>query len=159
MAHRIGVEHAVGRRGGLLHAHRRRMQELVHDLRGERLDRATLARAERAQSALGTLELRCPDRLCACTKGGNCGHDVERELPRAEALGLVTKVVPAANLASEAEALSRNLLTRRATALQGIKEFLKHASRMDPASATVYSSALNATLTASAPPPPSEPHR
>jgi enoyl-CoA hydratase/carnithine racemase len=78
---------------------------------------------------------------------------------RAEALGLVTKVVPAANLAGEAETLSQSLLSRRATALQGIKEFLKHASHMDPASATVYSSALNATLTASAPPPPSEPHR
>jgi hypothetical protein len=50
-------------------------------------------------------------------------------------------------------------LSRRATALQGIKEFLTFASRMDPASATAYSSALNATLTASAPPPPREPHR
>jgi enoyl-CoA hydratase/carnithine racemase len=78
---------------------------------------------------------------------------------RAEALGLVTKVVPPANLANEAEALSESLLSRRATALHGIKEFLKFSSRMDPASATAYSSALNATLTASAPPPPSEPHR
>jgi len=72
---------------------------------------------------------------------------------RAEALGLVTKVVPASNLTAEAEALSQSLLSRRAAALQGIKEFLKHSSRMDPASATAYSSALNATLTASAPPP------
>jgi enoyl-CoA hydratase/carnithine racemase len=77
---------------------------------------------------------------------------------RAEALGLVTKVVPASNLAAEAEALSQSLLSRRAAALQGVKEFLKHSSRMDPASASAYSSALNATLTASAP-PPSEPHK
>jgi enoyl-CoA hydratase/carnithine racemase len=78
---------------------------------------------------------------------------------RAEALGLVTKVVPAASLASEAEALSQSLLSRRAASLQGIKEFLKFSSRMDPAGATAYSSALNATLTASAPPPAREPHK
>jgi enoyl-CoA hydratase/carnithine racemase len=72
---------------------------------------------------------------------------------RAELLGLVTKVVPATSLAAEADAYSQNLLSRRVTALRGIKEFLTHASRMDPASATAYSSALNATLTASAPAP------
>jgi enoyl-CoA hydratase/carnithine racemase len=73
---------------------------------------------------------------------------------RAEMLGLVTKVVPAANMAGEADLYSQNLLSRRVTALRGIKEFLTHSSRMDPVSATAYSSALNATLTASAPPPP-----
>jgi enoyl-CoA hydratase/carnithine racemase len=78
---------------------------------------------------------------------------------RAEALGLVTKVVPAASLAAEADALSQSLLSRRVMALRGIKEFLTNASRMDPASATAYSSALNATLMTSAPPPPSEPRR
>ncbi|MGH6768281.1 MAG: enoyl-CoA hydratase/isomerase family protein [Xanthobacteraceae bacterium] len=70
---------------------------------------------------------------------------------RAEALGLVTKVVPSAGLAAEAETLSQSLLSRRAMALQGIKEFLKFSSSMDAASATAYSSALNATLMASAP--------
>ena len=44
----------------------------------------------------------------------------------------------------------------RATSLQGIKEFLKFASRMDPASASAYSATLNAAVTASA---PREPHR
>jgi enoyl-CoA hydratase/carnithine racemase len=78
---------------------------------------------------------------------------------RAEALSLVTKVVPAASLAGEAEAFSQNLLSRRVTALRGIKEFLTNSSRMDPVSAVAYSSALNATLMTSAPPPPSEPHR
>jgi enoyl-CoA hydratase/carnithine racemase len=70
---------------------------------------------------------------------------------RAEALGLVTKVVSAASLAGEAEAMSQNLLSRRTAALHGIKEFLKFSSRMDPLSATAYSSALNATLMISMP--------
>ena len=78
---------------------------------------------------------------------------------RAEALGVVTKVVPAAALGNEAEMLSQSLLSRRAASLQGIKEFLKNSPRMDPASAVSYSSALNATLTVSAPPPPREPHK
>jgi enoyl-CoA hydratase/carnithine racemase len=78
---------------------------------------------------------------------------------RAEMLGLVTKVVPAASLANEAETLSQSLLSRRPAALQGIKEFLKNSSRMDSVSAVAYSSALNATLMTSAPPPPSEPHK
>jgi enoyl-CoA hydratase/carnithine racemase len=70
---------------------------------------------------------------------------------RAEALGLVTKVVKAADLAREAEALSQSIISRPATPLQGIKEYLKFASRMDPASATAFSSVLNAAITSSAP--------
>jgi enoyl-CoA hydratase len=75
---------------------------------------------------------------------------------RAEFLGLVTKVIPSAQLESEAVALSQSLLSRAATSLQGIKDFLKFASRMDPASASAYSATLNAAVTASA---PREPHR
>jgi enoyl-CoA hydratase len=70
---------------------------------------------------------------------------------RAEALGLVTKVVKAAELAREAETLSQSIISRPATPLQGIKEYLKFASRMDPASATAFSSVLNAAITSSAP--------
>jgi enoyl-CoA hydratase/carnithine racemase len=70
---------------------------------------------------------------------------------RAEMLGLVTKVVAAADLAREAHALADSLLSRPAAPLQGIKEFLKFASRMDPASATAFSSVLNAAITSSAP--------
>ena len=70
---------------------------------------------------------------------------------RAELLGLVTKVVKAADLAWEAEALSQSLISRPAAPLQGIKEYLKFASRMDPASATAFSSVLNAAITSSAP--------
>jgi enoyl-CoA hydratase len=70
---------------------------------------------------------------------------------RAEALGLVTKVVKAADLAREAEALSQSIVSRPAAPLQGIKEYLKFASRMDPASATAFSSVLNAAITSSAP--------
>ena len=65
-------------------------------------------------------------------------------------------MIPAAQLASEAEAFSQNLLSRAATSLQGIKEFLKFGSRMDPASASAYSATLNAAVSASA---PREPHR
>jgi enoyl-CoA hydratase/carnithine racemase len=67
------------------------------------------------------------------------------------AMGLVTKVVPAASLASEAEALSQSLLSRNAASLQGIKEYLKFASRMDPASASAFSSVLNAAVSSSQP--------
>jgi len=75
---------------------------------------------------------------------------------RAEALGLVTKVVAPAALEREAEALAQDILSRPPAPLQGIKEFLKHASRMDPASASAYSSVLNAAVTSSA---PREPHK
>jgi enoyl-CoA hydratase/carnithine racemase len=70
---------------------------------------------------------------------------------RAEALGLVTQVVPSADLAGEAEVLSQRLLSRSPVALQGIKEFLKFGNRMDPGSATAYSSVLNAAVSASVP--------
>jgi len=70
---------------------------------------------------------------------------------RAEALGLVTKVVAPSALEAEAESLAQSILSRPAAPLQGIKEFLKHASRMDPASASAYSSVLNAAVTSSAP--------
>ena len=75
---------------------------------------------------------------------------------RAEALGLVTQVVPPPALEREAENLTQGILSRPATPLQGIKEFLKFASRMDPASASAYSSVLNAAVTTSA---PREPHK
>jgi len=67
----------------------------------------------------------------------------------AEALGLVTKVVAPDKLAAEAETLSQSLLSRSAASLQGIKEYLKFASRMDPASASAFSSILNAGISSS----------
>jgi enoyl-CoA hydratase/carnithine racemase len=70
---------------------------------------------------------------------------------RAQALGLVTTVVAPEALESEAEKLAQSLLSRPAAPLQAIKEYLKFASRMDPASATAFSSVLNAAVTASAP--------
>jgi enoyl-CoA hydratase/carnithine racemase len=70
---------------------------------------------------------------------------------RAEMLGLVTKVVPPADLTKEAEMLSQDLLSRSAASLQGIKEYLKFASRMDPGAATAYSSVLNAAVSSSQP--------
>jgi enoyl-CoA hydratase len=70
---------------------------------------------------------------------------------RAEMLGLVTRVVATADLQREAETLSESLLSRPAAPLQAIKEYLKFASRMDPASASAFSSVLNAAVTTSAP--------
>jgi enoyl-CoA hydratase/carnithine racemase len=70
---------------------------------------------------------------------------------RAEALGLVTQLVASAALESEAEKLSQSLLDRQAGSLQGIKEYLKFASRMDPASASAFSSVLNAAVSSSQP--------
>jgi enoyl-CoA hydratase len=70
---------------------------------------------------------------------------------RAEMLGLVTKVVAPADLAKEADALAQDLLSRSAASLQGIKEYLKFASRMDPGAATAYSSVLNAAVSSSQP--------
>jgi enoyl-CoA hydratase len=75
---------------------------------------------------------------------------------RAEMLGLVTKVVAPAQLQSEAEALTQSLLSRPAAPLQAIKEYLKFASRMDPASASAFSSVLNAAVTTSG---RTEPHK
>src|SRR5712675_1330131 len=75
---------------------------------------------------------------------------------RAEALGLVTKLVASAVLEREAESLAQSILSRPAAPLQGIKEYLKFASRMDPASASAYSSVLNAAVTSSA---PRDPHK
>lgn len=75
---------------------------------------------------------------------------------RAEFMGVVTKVVPAGELDSEAVALSQSLLSRAATSLQGIKEFLKFGSRMDPPSASSFAATLNAAVTTSS---PREPHR
>jgi len=71
-------------------------------------------------------------------------------------LGLVTKLVPPEQLAGETQELTQMILTRHAIPLQGIKEFLKFASRMDPGSAIAYSSALNAAVSASV---PRDPHR
>jgi enoyl-CoA hydratase len=75
---------------------------------------------------------------------------------RAEFLGLVTKVVAPTQLQAEAESLSQSLLSRPVASLQGIKEYLKFASRMDPASASAFSSILNAGVSSSQ---PREPHK
>jgi len=70
---------------------------------------------------------------------------------RAELLGLVTQVVAPADLTKEADALAADLSSRSAASLQGIKEYLKFASRMDPGAATAFSSVLNAAVSSSQP--------
>ena len=51
MPHRVSIDGSVGGRGRLLHPHGRQVEELVHDLRGERLDGAALARSEEPSRA------------------------------------------------------------------------------------------------------------
>src|SRR5262249_2347079 len=70
---------------------------------------------------------------------------------RAEALGLVTQLVAPAELEAEADKLTQSILSRPANPLQGIKEFLKFASRMAPAGASAFSPVINAAAPSSAP--------
>src|SRR4051812_22393685 len=46
VAHRLSIDHPVGRHRGLLHAYGRQMQQLVDDLRSDGLDRFSLAVVE-----------------------------------------------------------------------------------------------------------------
>src|SRR5688572_30618248 len=89
--HRVRVEDAVGRRRGLLHAYGRLMQELRHDLARERLDGPSLARRERGEATFRPLQLGLSDGLGLRPKRGDRRHDVERELPGAEAVGLLAR--------------------------------------------------------------------
>src|SRR5262249_377855 len=69
--------------------------------------------------------------------------------PQAHALGLVTKVVAPDKPPPKADTLPQTLLSRSAASLPGLKEYLKFASRMAPASASAFSSILNAGLSSS----------
>src|SRR5687768_17402486 len=89
VTHGVRIEHTVGRGRRLLHAHRRLVQELRHDLARQRLDCAPLARRERGQPSLDAVELLLANRLGPRPQRGDRRHDVERELPRAEAVGFL----------------------------------------------------------------------
>jgi enoyl-CoA hydratase len=68
---------------------------------------------------------------------------------KAEALGVVTTVVPAARLAAEADATIELLGAAPLDAVHAIKEYLRTAPRMDPQSATAYAAALISTVLSS----------
>ena len=83
--HRVSVDHAVGADGGLLHAHRRQVEQLVQDLRRHRLERP---RARRRCSLAFASSARA-DLLGARAQRRDRRHDVERRAPRAEPLRLL----------------------------------------------------------------------
>src|SRR5437016_1029482 len=85
---RLDVPGAVSRRG-LLQAHDRDVQELVHDLRRQGLHGSTLALGKPAEPPLRLRELARANGLRPLTKRGDRGDDVERGLPVAEASHLV----------------------------------------------------------------------
>src|SRR5438876_7156408 len=81
VTHRVSINHAVGRRGGLFHPNCGEMQEFVqngsrHGFRG---------------ATLGVVQLRAP-QLCIAnllrsgTQRGDRRNDLERRLPSAEAI-------------------------------------------------------------------------
>jgi hypothetical protein len=86
VAHRVSIDHPIGCRGCLFHANGRQMQELVHDLRGHRLDRAPLRVGKLAETRLRLRELGAADLLGAGAQRRDRRNDVERRLPGAELL-------------------------------------------------------------------------
>src|SRR3954469_25923094 len=75
--HRFSIDHPVGCRGRLLHAHGRQVEELVHDLRGDRLDRLALAVVEPSEQAFGLAQLGFADLLRPRAQGCDRRYDVE----------------------------------------------------------------------------------
>src|SRR5581483_3246825 len=86
--HRLSIEHPVGCRGRLLHAHGRQVEQLVDDLGGDRLDGAALAVVEPSQKRLRLAQLGLPDLLGPRPQRGDRGHHVEGGVPLAELLRL-----------------------------------------------------------------------
>jgi enoyl-CoA hydratase/carnithine racemase len=68
---------------------------------------------------------------------------------KAERLGLVDVVVPAAQLAAEAQRLTEKIVSCSATTLHTTKEFLRFAARMEPDAASALSANLNAVVSTS----------
>src|SRR6266542_4239536 len=86
MPDRVGVHAAVRSGGRFFQPYCREMQELVDDLRGERLDRPALPLGQPFQPALIPPQLERTDLLGARVQGSDCRHDVQRGLPGAETL-------------------------------------------------------------------------
>src|SRR5688572_15583079 len=73
---------------GFLQAHDRLVQELVHNLAGQRFDRLSLALRQSGKAAARLGELTSPDRLRPLAERGDRGHDIARCPPLAKAVGL-----------------------------------------------------------------------
>ncbi len=68
---------------------------------------------------------------------------------RALAMGLVSRLVPAATLEAEAAAFIKKTVARNPAALPAVKEYLKSAPRMDPQAASDFGSNLLAGVMSS----------
>src|SRR5947208_3585378 len=85
----VRIDRAVRPGRGLLHLHRRPVEQLVDDARGHRLDRAALRVTQPLESRAGALELALANLLGERAERGDRGNDVARGLPGAEPLRLV----------------------------------------------------------------------
>ena len=83
----VRVHTALGACRGFLHAHRRQVQELAHDLGSERLHRAAVLLGQPAQPRPG--ELAGANLFRPRAQGRDRRDDVQRGLPRTKPLGLV----------------------------------------------------------------------
>jgi enoyl-CoA hydratase/carnithine racemase len=72
---------------------------------------------------------------------------------RALAMGLVSDIVPAAELEEKAQAFIRKTLVRKPAAVPAVKEYLRSAPRMDHQAASDFGSNLLAGVLASGEPP------
>src|SRR5262245_61209405 len=88
VAGNLDVPRALGGRR-LLHAHDRHVEELVDDLRRQRLDGSPLAFGQALETALCLGQLAGADRLGPLAERRDRRHDVARRLPVAEPPGLV----------------------------------------------------------------------
>jgi len=73
---------------------------------------------------------------------------------KAEALGIVSRCVPAAALESEAETLAREICSCPAASLHAVKEYMRLAPRLDAQSANSLAANLIATVLSSHRAPP-----
>src|SRR5512133_1223927 len=98
------------RRGGLLHADDRHVEELVHDLGRQRLDRPALALGEALEAALRLGQLAGTDALRPLPQRRDRRDDVQARLPVAEAprLLLDDRLGPLRLAAPSAQALAHD---------------------------------------------------
>jgi len=68
---------------------------------------------------------------------------------RAEALGIVDRIVPPDQMDAETERLTATITACTATSLQATKDFLRYAGRMETEAAAAFSANLNAVITMS----------
>jgi enoyl-CoA hydratase len=68
---------------------------------------------------------------------------------QAAELGIVGQVVPSASLGTASDELVNLMLKNTAAALQGVKEYLRHAARLEPDAQTSLASSIIATVLSS----------